>query len=85
VHGLRATSEKAHSTHLGEYRSEPVRWGCPRIPSRAARMASEGLVASVLKRELLNFKVKINIATGHDSYEAWPVGPGKGILGGGWG
>jgi hypothetical protein len=58
----------------------------PRILSRAARMASEGLVASVLKRrELLIFKVKINIATGHDSYEAWPVGPGKGILGGGWG
>ena len=49
-------------------------------------MASEGLVASVLKRrELLNFKVKINVATGHDSYETWPVGPGKGILGGGWG
>jgi hypothetical protein len=71
----------------------------PRILSRAARMASEGRIASVLKRELLNFKVKINIATGHDSYEAWrggttttwcspwpwPVGPGKGILGGGWG
>jgi hypothetical protein len=56
-----------------------------RFADPEARMASEGLVASVLKRELLNFKVKINVATGHDSYEAWPVGPGKGILGGGWG
>ncbi len=33
---------------------------------------AEGLrLADTLKRELLNFKVKINIATGHDSYEAW--------------
>jgi len=52
-------------------------------------MASEGLVASVLKRrELLNFKVKINVATSHDSYEAWRGGPrrpgalrGPGLLG----
>jgi hypothetical protein len=27
--------------------------------------------AATLKRELLKFKVKINIATGHDAYEAW--------------
>jgi hypothetical protein len=31
-------------------------------------------LAPVLRRELLNFKVKINIATGHDSYEAWREG-----------
>jgi hypothetical protein len=36
---------------------------------------AEGLaLAPVLKRELLNFKVKINIATGHDSYEVWREG-----------
>jgi hypothetical protein len=36
---------------------------------------AEGLqLAPVLKRELLNCKVKINIATGHDSYEAWREG-----------
>jgi hypothetical protein len=36
---------------------------------------AEGLqLAPVLKRELLSFKVKINIATGHDSYEAWREG-----------
>ena len=28
----------------------------------------------VLERELQNFKVKINVATGHDSYEAWREG-----------
>jgi hypothetical protein len=28
-------------------------------------------LAKVLSRELATFKVKINIATGHDSYEAW--------------
>jgi hypothetical protein len=36
---------------------------------------AEGLqLADTLKRELLNFKVKINITTGHDSYEAWREG-----------
>jgi len=36
---------------------------------------AEGLeLTPILKRELLNFKVKINIATGHDSYEAWREG-----------
>ena len=27
--------------------------------------------ADVLINELQNFQVKVNIATGHDSYEAW--------------
>jgi hypothetical protein len=31
-------------------------------------------LATVLKEELLNFKLKINVATGHDSYEAWREG-----------
>lgn len=36
---------------------------------------AEGLKhAPELKRELQNFKAKINIATGHDSYEAWREG-----------
>lgn len=30
--------------------------------------------AGVLKKELQHFKVKINIASGHDSYEAWREG-----------
>ena len=28
----------------------------------------------VLVKELLNFRVKINISTAHDSYEAWREG-----------
>jgi hypothetical protein len=35
------------------------------------KIAAELELAETLKRELLNFKVKVNIATGHDSYEAW--------------
>lgn len=31
-------------------------------------------LASTLVAELLNFKVKVNIATAHDSYEAWREG-----------
>jgi hypothetical protein len=38
------------------------------------KIAAEMPLAETLKRELLNFKVKINIATGHDSYEAWREG-----------
>ncbi len=33
---------------------------------------AEGLpLADILTRELLAFRVKINLSTGHDSYEAW--------------
>ena len=36
---------------------------------------AEGLpLAQILVRELQNFRVKISIATGHDSYEAWREG-----------
>ncbi len=36
---------------------------------------AEGLkLREALERELLNFKVKINISTAHDSYEAWREG-----------
>jgi hypothetical protein len=38
------------------------------------KIAESLQLAPVLKRELLNFKVKINVATGHDSYEAWREG-----------
>ena len=36
--------------------------------------AEELPLLSVLKHELLNFKVKINLATGHESFEAWREG-----------
>jgi phage FluMu gp28-like protein len=30
--------------------------------------------AETLRQELLNFRIKVNVATGHDSYEAWREG-----------
>jgi hypothetical protein len=38
------------------------------------KIAAEMPLSETLKRELLSFRVKINIATGHDSYEAWREG-----------
>src|SRR5215210_1287248 len=44
------------------------------MQNQQLKIAESLALAPVLKRELLNFKVKINIATGHDSYEAWREG-----------
>ena len=44
------------------------------MQNRQLKIAESLQLAPVLRRELLNFKVKINIATGHDSYEAWREG-----------
>ena len=44
------------------------------MQNRQLKIAESLQLASVLKGELLNFKVKFNIATGHDSYEAWREG-----------
>jgi len=41
------------------------------LQSKRLKIAEELPLAEVLMRELLAFRVKINIATGHDSYEAW--------------
>jgi hypothetical protein len=38
------------------------------------KIAAEMPLADTLRKELLNFKVKINIATAHDTYEAWREG-----------
>jgi hypothetical protein len=38
------------------------------------KIASSLELAEVLRDELLNFRIKINIATGHDSYEHWREG-----------
>jgi len=38
------------------------------------KIAAEMPLADTLRKELLNFKVKINISTAHDSYEAWREG-----------
>ena len=44
------------------------------LQSGRLKIARELEHAETLKAELLNFRVKINIATGHDSYEAWREG-----------
>ncbi len=38
---------------------------------RRLKVAASLPLAEVLTKELLNFKMKINVATGNDSYEAW--------------
>jgi hypothetical protein len=38
------------------------------------KIAQDMPLAETLRNELLNFKVKINISTAHDSYEAWREG-----------
>ncbi|HAA80523.1 MAG TPA: hypothetical protein DCE09_02670, partial [Thermoanaerobacter sp.] len=38
------------------------------------KVAKELKLSSILVEELLNFKVKIDIKTAHDSYEAWREG-----------
>lgn len=44
------------------------------LQSERLKVASRLQHAETLKRELLNFGVKVNISTGHDSYEAWREG-----------
>jgi len=44
------------------------------LQSGRLKIASQLEHAETLKRELLNFRVKVNISTGHDSYEAWREG-----------
>ncbi len=44
------------------------------LQTGALKIASGLELAGVLKEELLNFKIKVNIATAHDSYEAWREG-----------
>jgi hypothetical protein len=41
------------------------------IGKRQLKIAKGMPLADVLVRELENFRVKVNTATGHDSYEAW--------------
>jgi hypothetical protein len=44
------------------------------MQNKQLKIAQEMPLAEALRKELLNLKVKINIATGHDSYEAWREG-----------
>ena len=44
------------------------------LQSGRLKIASSLEHAETLRSELLNFRVKVNISTGHDSYEAWREG-----------
>jgi hypothetical protein len=81
----RGRTFKAVKIHGGDAESRAD--GVYRVPKRnlisALQVAlqsgtlkiAEGLeLAEVLRQELLNFRVKVNIATAHDSYEAWREG-----------
>ena len=50
--------------------------GCLQILLQSGRLKIARTLphAETLKTEMLNFRVKINIATAHDSYEAWREG-----------
>jgi hypothetical protein len=76
---------KAVKIHGGD--AETYDRGVHRVPKRnlvsalqvalqtgTLKIASSLPLAEVLRQELLNFRVKVNIATGHDSYEHWREG-----------
>ncbi len=81
--GRRFTAVKIHG---GDAVSSPAR-GEYRVPKRdlisglqvllqSGRLKISGGLehAETLRQELLNFRVRVNIATGHEGYEAWREG-----------
>ncbi len=44
------------------------------LQSGHLKIAEELTLAETLRKELLNFRIKVNISTAHDSYEAWREG-----------
>jgi hypothetical protein len=44
------------------------------LQSAELKIAEDLELAETLRKELLNFRVKVNISTAHDSYEAWREG-----------
>src|SRR5215211_7777702 len=44
------------------------------LQSGQLKIAEDLELAETLRRELLNFRIKVNISTAHDSYEAWREG-----------
>jgi hypothetical protein len=86
IFSKRGRAFKAVKIHGGDAESRDVR-GTYRVPKRnlvsalqaalqtgTLKIASSLELAEVLREELLNFRIKINIATGHDSYENWREG-----------
>jgi hypothetical protein len=86
IFSKRGRAFKAVKIHGGDAESRDDR-GTYRVPKRnlisalqaalqtgTLKIASSLELAEVLRGELLNFRIKINIATGHDSYEHWREG-----------
>jgi hypothetical protein len=85
IFSKRGRSFKAVKIHRGD--AETHEEGTYRVPKRnlvstlqvalqtgSLKIASSLELAELLREELLNFRIKINIATGHDSYEHWREG-----------
>jgi|SRR5215211_9224101 len=85
IFSKRGRAFKAVKIHGGD--SETSEQGVYRVPKRnlvsalqaalqtgTLKIASSLELAEVLREELLNFRIKINLATGHDSYEHWREG-----------
>jgi hypothetical protein len=85
IFSKRGRSFKAVRIHGGD--TETHEEGIYRVPKRnlvsalqaalqtgTLKIASSLELAELLREELLNFRIKINIATGHDSYEHWREG-----------
>jgi hypothetical protein len=85
IFSKRGRSFKAVKIHGGD--AETCEEGTYRVPKRnlvsalqvalqtgTLKIASSLELAELLREELLNFRIKISIATGHDSYEHWREG-----------
>jgi Terminase RNaseH-like domain len=85
IFSKRGRSFKAVKIHGGD--TESREGSIHRVPKRnlvsalqaalqtgTLKIASSLELAEVLRQELLNFRIKINLATGHDSYEHWREG-----------
>jgi hypothetical protein len=85
IFSKRGRSFKAVKIHGGD--AETREEGTYRVPKRnlvsslqaalqtgTLKIASSLELAELLREELLNFRIKINIASGHDSYEHWREG-----------
>jgi hypothetical protein len=85
IFAKRGRSFKAVKIHGGDAESyDRDVWRVPKrnlvsalqvaLQTGTLKIASSLALAEVLREELLNFRVKVNISTGHDSHEHWREG-----------
>jgi hypothetical protein len=82
--GVDFQAVKIHGGDAEKYSPEDGSWRVPKrnlvsalqvlLQTSRLKIAGKLELAGVLKEELLNFRVKVNVATAHDSYEAWREG-----------